>query len=380
MSNDAAGLAEIVFAAYRNERALDVRYRRLNGGGDATSGNLQNYKPMALVAFRRRFGRFTPALLTAAGVLFALGNFAALVRLLRRGAPVRSSLLMFSTIPSNRSIIHAAVAGAAGDVPSDHVIEEIDERTLVRHAAGTGQRRKVMAALWLFYGHVWRAGEERRDLVLHARDALNLILLAALAMGDRERTIWTDDHYQRWSYVLSRVGVRLRVAQHGFIDDGVDFPEPFGAIDLLAVRDALFVPIFKRYFEVRRWLVFEVPARFDSISPNPVLLLASSAPHIDAETAFLTQLRNGRHPIIAVKLHPAHIYDSRRDGLLALADIVCRSDQRPAARVFVSWNSFMEFDYRAVGTATVSIERCRGPENAAKFVAEILAADRETGG
>jgi hypothetical protein len=74
---------------------------------------------------------------------------------------------------------------------------------------------------------------------------------------------------------------------------------------------------------------------------------------------------------VIVKFHPAHVYDSRKQILAAMADRVCTDDEHPACRVFVSHSSFMEFDYRSRDIQTFSIARDGGPLTTA---AAILAA------
>ncbi|KQT31150.1 hypothetical protein ASG29_14285 [Sphingomonas sp. Leaf412] len=363
-------LAAVVFAAYRNERALDIHYRRLNHECNESLGRLPNYKPMALLAFRRRFGGLTYVALIAAAFAIAAWNIIGLIRLVAPRRRLVAPAYMVATVASNRVLIRNAIAqapessGAAGGV-------DLDRTTLIR-GLGLRQRFVVIVAMLRLYRAVMGCSACRLDLGLHTRDAFDILLLACFADEADGTIIWTDDHYQRWAFILSRARCRLRVAQHGFFDDGIAFPEPFGAIDLLGVRSQRFVGMFERYFDVRASFVFGTSTDLDDLGRGPILILASSAPHIADEIALLERLRGRIDLPIAIKLHPAHRYDARREQLLALADIVCTADQRPAARLFVSWNSFMEFDYESAGIPTCSIARCGGAEQAAAQIIERL--------
>lgn len=360
-------LAEVVFAALRNERAIDRRYRDLNPRIASFLRGTPDYKPMWQVGWRRRLGPLLlPALLVLA-ITFAFANLWGLIGLLRPGArPATGSSddLMFATVAPNRALILAA-ARQSPDGPCEPV--ELTYRLIATALSGR-ERCVVATALFTLYGRILRTSGARADLALHARDALGMLALAAFAQQRPERRFWTDDHYQRWAFVLSHAPARLHVVQHGFFDTGIEFPVRFGPIDLLAVRHDRFITQFATYFDVRRWYIFVNDLSFDDLEQDHVLLLASSAPHIDEEIALLRAIRPGLGRPIAVKLHPAHRYDNRRQSLLDLADIVCAPHQRPRADIFVSHSSFMEFDYAAAGAATCSIQHVGGLDAAIRWV------------
>ena len=154
--------------------------------------------------------------------------------------------------------------------------------------------------------------------------------------------------------------------------------EAFGQINSLGLRSETSLDMFNRYFDVKSHFVFANEMNFDDLGYRNILLLASSAPYIDAEIELLTALRGHISLEIAIKLHPAHRYDARADRLAALADVVVPADKRPQAAAFVSWNSFMEFDYEAAGVATWSMERCGGADATAHAIItelKVKAAD-----
>lgn len=76
---------------------------------------------------------------------------------------------------------------------------------------------------------------------------------------------------------------------------------------------------------------------------------------------------------IIVKFHPVHRYDSRRERLAAYANLVYEGSGNPGCKIFVSYGSFMEFDYRRQGIATVSIARSGSVEAAAAEICSLLA-------
>ncbi|USU14149.1 hypothetical protein NF701_17760 (plasmid) [Sphingomonadaceae bacterium OTU29THOMA1] len=350
--------AATLLAAYRNERALDQHYRRLNPDFDAALRGMPDFKPMALLPLKRRFGRFTHPLLLCAATLMLLRNLIGLVRLIGHRAACRHEVLMVPTVPSNRALLQSA-AEQAPDAGFNIRPVELTHHGMVR-ALNRTSRWNVACATVLLYRFLLQEPNGRLSLALHARDTFDMLTLVAFSDQEDGVTIWTEDHYQRWAYVLSHSKCRLRVAQHGFFDETINFPDSFGKIDTLGVRSEPYATMFGRYFHVVEWFLFSTSSSFDDLNHGSLLLLASSSPHIDAEIDLLERLRNRITLPIAVKLHPAHRYDARSERLLALADIRVSATEKPRAEIFVSWNSFMEFDYQVAGTATWSIDRGGG--------------------
>lgn len=370
-------IAELLVQALENERALDVAYRMDMPPEAAPSGWIPNYKPMAQLSLRRRFGVLYRPFIAAAIVGIALGQAACLalafVRSLGRGERADDVVCLLPTIPSNRALILEAMAQAP-DVSAGPAVRMIDlDPPMLARLIGRGGVLRAGAAVLRVYADILTGATGRRlDLLLHMRDAFALALLTAFTLQRPTCPVWTDDHYQRWAFLLSHASRRLHIVQHGFLSDTIPFAHPFGTVALLAVRAERFVALFAAHFRIGRWYIFRRTHPEASGPREAMLLLASSAPHVAEEIEFLQRFRAGSALPVAVKLHPAHTYDERKERLLALADRVCAKDERPVVTVFVSHSSFMELDYAENGALTCSIARSGGGAAAADRLLEIL--------
>lgn len=348
--------AMIVFEALENERCLDLRYKTVF----RPAGRFLNYKVMKQVALQRRLGPLlTPALFAAAALVpvLLLGGWLRSLVLSFAGAtsePVGRSLWLVPTTPTNEVLIRGAVA--ADEVgASIHVLDDCVQQLAAR--LGPVEVMRVGCRLLRLLGWIVTAQGRRTDLLLHARDALGFMLLAAHARRRRSDVFATDDHYQRWSFVLSHRAAELRLVQHGVLDDSIDFPHCYGHVHKAYVRDKASDATLRRYYTSIAEVCLHTPAT--RLTPNPYaatgVFIASSFPTLQEEIAFARALRELRVAPIIVKLHPAHRYDGRKAELLSIADHVCRADESPACRVFVSHSSSMELIYQHYGVPTVSL-------------------------
>jgi hypothetical protein len=370
-------LASRIYNALENERCLDLRYRFLNPDL-INSLKLPNYKVMRQVALHKRLGRWYQLFILAAQVavpIFAVVAWiAALVLSLTGRPPQRASMVhVIATTPNNLALVEAALSGR------EEIAGEYDAqlRSLKRLSAELGPRgvaRCVKAHIVLFGRILALPSGQRKDMVLHARDAFGLIMMSHFAETHPDHFFVTDDHYQRWAYLLSHSSPRCVLVQHGFLDSGIEFENPFGAVKTVFLRDSSFRKCFERYFAVASFSEF---AAVKSLKQNAfagrALFLASSFPSIDLEIQLLRQVLARVDVPVIIKLHPAHTYDDRKNVLTALASHVCSGNEYPDCRVFVSAGSFMEFDYRALGRTTFSISRFSNVESAADAVATYLA-------
>ena len=355
------GIARSVLEALQNERCLDVHYRGRVKDAPFLH-KLPNYKVMKQIALYRRFGWCYAVVAKPLASLvpaFTLAQGVAALVMAARSRRVRSADPAY-VVPASvntRTLVESALQPEReGEQVTYDVLDGV--RSLSAAVGVRGVVRALRDCVTL-YGLIARCPrEERLDLLLHSRDALSLAMLARQAAASPRSRFITEDHYQRWSYLLSHHSKRLVIVQHGFIDGEIGFPNPFGAIDLLCVRDDTFVKPFRAYFAVNRWRTFSIRR---SLSPVPVrgkvVFLASSYPAVDVEIALLQAVGRETGASIVVKLHPSHTYDHRKDKLLGLASHVCTGDEYPRCDVFVSFNSFMEYDYRDAGVPTFSIAR-----------------------
>lgn len=356
--------------ALHNERDLDLRWRAAVPGLDR---GVPNYKVMKQVALRNRFGRLYPLFIALATLAMPLAGLVqwplALVHALRgRGRDRAPQAHFLVLLPADLPLMKHALPDLAADT------DLLESRKL---AAQLGPR----AVLACIAAHVRLIGEIlgspaglRRDLLLHARDALSMLMLVRHARDYPADTYVTVDHYQRWAFLLSHESAHLAIVQHGFLDTQIAFTHRLGRVETLHVRHPDFEAEFARFFDVGRAVTF-TPAFDFVVTPagGDAILLASSFPMVDDEIALLTRLREQTDVPVIIKFHPAHHYDARKSRLASLATHVSEGGH-PACRIFVSHSSFMEYDYRTAAAATFSIRRSGGVESAARDILQALQA------
>lgn len=374
-------LVGLIISALKNERAIDSRHASIFGFSDFGQ-NLPKYKVLKQLALRNRLGFIYPAFITLAPVLTLLLSFlqwglalsGALIP--RRRVDGVGGVRIMATSPQNVSLIKEALA-------SDVDISGAPQRVQSLSCFQMGHRLGIVAVVQCFMAHIQIIFKiigfgriERRDMILHARDSLFLVMLAH-EFSRVSDVVITDCHYQRWSYILSHTANDFRIVQHGFLDDAISFPCTYGRVRKLYLRDESFLKQFESLYQVASSQIFfpnkpliEAPYSKDAI------LVASSFPAINAELELVTDLKARGVENIIVKFHPAHIYDERKAALAAMADHVFEGDDNPACRIFVSYNSFMEFDYRQRGVSTVSILRAGGVAPACEEIVALLGEPR----
>jgi hypothetical protein len=368
-------LWRVVYQALENERSLDLHYRRI-----ATSfppdAKVPNYKVMKQIALRNRLGvLYGPAIWLATILIPLLAPFQWLGGLLRSligfahasGARVHA----IPTAPGNIVLIDAALALA--DNPDARDTDLMQGSRLAVGIGPSGVASCMLSHARLLWQCLSLPAGERRDMFLHARDAFLLLMLAHYARSHASHCFITDDHYQRWSYVLSHTASHFAIAQHGFLDPHIAFHNRFGQLHALYVRDESFTGQFAAYYRISEATVF---APLVLLTDNPfsdkALFLASSFPWIDQEITLVKAVRAKLNVPVIVKFHPSHTYDERKLQLAALASHVCVKTENPACKVFVSHSSFMEYDYRSKGIASFSIRRLNGVEPTVKAIVAAL--------
>ena len=192
-------------------------------------------------------------------------------------------------------------------------------------------------------------------------DLMEICVVLRLIERANERgfPIGSDDHIQRYSFLLSSFAEKSFILQHGYVDSPPELV--FEKIDVLFCYDRSFVKNFRDYIRDIREVFFLTntlefsKCRFST--DKPILLLASSYPYIDQELEFLnTQsvLLSDFH--VVVKLHPFHVYDNRVRGLEMLCETICGKEDNPICDLMVSYNSFLNFHYKASKVLTFSIQ------------------------
>jgi hypothetical protein len=366
-----------IFHAIENERCLDLRYR-------TTRTNLQdddpvpNYKVMKQLSLKNKLGfLYRPFIVLALALMPILAMIqwllAIIVSVAYAGRVSEATLHIVPTIQGNIGLVETALCADSAMKGRRQDRDILAFGRLCNEVGLSGVLLCIASHIRLLF-HILRMDRRRRaDLLLHSRDAFVLLMLVCYAQRHPSHVFATDDHYQRWAFLLSHNCGDFRIVQHGFLDSNIAFAHSFGIVQSLYVCDPIFLPEFATYYKILESKVF---SPVTDLTPNLLsevgLFLASSFPSIDDEIELLTQIKAHRDVPVIVKFHPAHSYDSRKQRLAALASYVCSDDENPICKVFISHNSFMEFAYKARGIPTFSIARSGGPSEAAQAVLALL--------
>ena len=196
--------------------------------------------------------------------------------------------------------------------------------------------------------------------LLNYKDLLKLYLISVYIIDNPDVVVLTEDHYQRFAFIVSNLGCsKFVIVQHGFIDDSIKFPSEFGKIDNLLLRDIQFLKSFEVYYKVNIYniLVRNTISVFSHKNLRASCFLASSSPFIDSEIKFAQFLKNNFNIKLIVKKHPKHIYNRKKlKVLLSFADEEWSDHLRfPNSCLFISHGSFLEFEYKSAGSFTFKL-------------------------
>lgn len=366
--------SDLVYFALCNERQIDVHFST-KVLKEPDTGRLPYFKVMKLRTWHKRLGLlFWPSIVLAACLvpLLAVIQWGRALLSSLDAQPAWQAIQAVETTAANKALIARAVAQLQPDQTTPIQFSTHSPALLAAALGPVGVFRCILAHMKLL-DRIVLTGPTRIDMLLHAREAFGMLMLAEYARLSPDAVFITDDHYQRWSFVLSHRAQRLWIVQHGFLFDDIDFPYGYGRLACLICRDPLFVPKFETYYAVEAVVTLpsEMVLERTDIGDRAVFL-ASSSVSIDSELELITALKQRSKVPIIVKLHPHHSYDERAGRLTALADYVAAADQFPDCRVLVVFNSFLEFQYRALGKKTVSIERAGTPDRALHEVLNAL--------
>ena len=201
----------------------------------------------------------------------------------------------------------------------------------------------------------------QRDIfsrIMHFNNSFEMLLMAKFVSSNPQYAYVTDDHYQRWSFVLSHVASRLKIIQHGYLDSANDiqFNHDFGRTDTIFLWRAEDKDKFSCFLQCNEYL--SVPLDLDLVKSKlgeNCIFLASSSPFLDAEIKFLAALRQVCDLKVLVKLHPLHSYGKNVNELLKQADEIWSGDEFPKCRIFVSYNSALGEAYAASGCSVLKL-------------------------
>lgn len=373
-----AELWRSVLGALENERCLDLQFRT-NSTSLRNDERLPNYKIMRQLALRNRLGwLYRPFIfvgLLMIPVVAAADWVCVLLASLLPAGQRQANFHIVATIPVNIGLIESALS-TEPDFRGQLVDHDLLSRRRLAAEIGLGSVVFCIASHLRLLFHILKLDAGRRvDLIFHSRDAMVLLMLACYARSRPDHGFATEDHYQRWAYLLSHHSRNLSIVQHGALDPNIPFTHPFGVIRTLYLRDPRGGRDFAKYYRVCESKLFSPVRKFKQNAFSEFgIFLASSFPYIDAEIELVRMIKARNNIPVIVKFHPAHHYDQRKQVLVALADYICADDEHPACGLFVSHNSFMENDYVACGIPTFSMERLGGPVASAQAISSHLAA------
>jgi hypothetical protein len=377
-------VSERLLHALQNERCIDLRYRQLNPrlAGDPA---LPNYKVMKQAAWRRRLGwLYGPAIATARLLMplySILQWLIALIFSFNKGRASTTIGHVITATPNNVALIRAALPNDPELARIRFDIGLLETHTLAASLGTIGVFRSMASYCRLLQKILFGRRGERGDLLLHMRDAFPLIMLCHYIDTHPHHWFATDCHYQRWSFLLSHSAPCWALVQHGFLDPEIELANECGSVPILFGRDDFFYDQFRRFYRINRFTKF---APIEGLQPNEfaerALFLASSFPSIEEEILVLRAIKRRVDVPLIVKFHPSHVYDERKSELAALADLICSGADYPDCKVFISNNSFMEYDYRALGKKTFAISNFGDVDSAVEAITSWLTAGSGTRG
>lgn len=372
------GIFALILCALENERCLDLQFRSKNKNLD-TLGYVPNYKVLKQLALKKRFGIFYyPIVLLIFINVFVTAVFDWLsvvlgAIFLSRKSP--SSVYAISTVRQNRILIIKALESDSPFSQSDIDFDFMSVMRLGAEVGFLGAIYSIYSQINLWWAIVGRCPGRRFDLLLHSRDAMSLLLLVQFSKRHVEGKFITDDHYQRWAYLLSHVADDFSIVQHGVLDPDISFTYQYGKVKTVYLRSKDEIVNFKKYYLINKSVFFGMSR---SLTPNPFssncVFIASSFPYVDLEIELAKKIRNDHRVPVVIKFHPAHEYDQRKKNLIELADYICNEDEFPECRVFVSYNSFLENDYIVAGIPTCSIQKLGGVAPTILKIKELVSS------
>jgi hypothetical protein len=354
-------IVSVVLKALENERALDIHLKNKFHKNNE-DGYLPNYKILKLISFRKRLGWFFFPAIIIWSIISLVNSFVMAIFFVV--AAVFKKPLAFDCVTHIISTSSLSIIEVIKSERENFICDEFNCISPSNFQQYSKEKcfECLMAVVILYFKILFYPNFKgmRIEMLLHARDSVSLISLCSLIIQFPNHIFVTDDHYQRWSYILSNLSSNFILIQHGYLDSDINFPNKFGSIGTLYLRSIDFGVRFSKYFDVYRMKIYKIKINFH---PNEfsdrAIFIASSSPFIEHEIDLARKLSLAGIPII-LKLHPYHVYDNKLNILLSLASYVCQSNENPLCEIFVSYNSFLYYDYVQSGIFSISMESVGG--------------------
>ena len=375
--SESLSLSQIILCALQNEIVIDSSISaRLS-----LKGVHFDYKVLKQGALTAKYGVFLKGALIAAAILMPIKIFFDIILLIL--------LLLFKPflgkpsnedsktviVPSTLSNIDLIITGLRKlRYSADPVICDTGNLLFI---VRWGTLSDLSHIVWLSLKVVANIIIFKRciSFLLHSRDVVILCGLAILCKGKwSDCVLVTDDHYQRWAFVMSKTNSQLTLIQHGELDFNIDFESSYGKIETLLAYDRASVSAFQNYYSsVENFEISHNLIELDASNSNKdSLLLASSFPFIDDEIQFLISFNAAYNYPIIIKFHPAHKYDARKKTLAECAAYFCKNSEYPQCRLLVTYNSSIARIYQAHGIPVLFLANYESSKAAVSRAIEIL--------
>lgn len=343
-----------IIEAYENEIDLDKDY--------ITTNNIDlifNFKPIKLIAFKKKLKIFFYPTLIAYFIFFPLFSLLQIILILTYKIIISEKKIDdILLIPTNKYRVKTLKK-----ILSKNTELDISYITLYRmnHIFVYGNLLNFINFLknyLYFLVYIFYSKKNFFDMYLHSYDVISLLYLTEI-MTTKNCLLITDDHYQRWSYIISKVSNKNIYIQHGYIKNYF-FTNQYGTIDKLLYTNKSDLSTFKNCFNIKEYFKVSSSHIFktiERINQKKVIFFASSYPFVRDEIDFLQLLQTHNESFyIIIKLHPNHIYDLKsKQILMNLTDIEWLEDYFPITDFFISYKSFLSEAYNDNNVITYSI-------------------------
>lgn len=322
---------------------------------------LPNFKILKLVNIKNKLGFlffiFKPMYLLYVFFAQIFYTFQSILPLITFKSKVRidnTDKLFLLTTQNNKSLIFDAFHSLYSNDETFN-LNEINFKYLYENLT----RYEILKAIILntyFIFYIVSKYKFNFEIIANTRDSLFLIIFIIFLAKQKDNLIITDDHYQRWSYLISIYSNNSVIVQHGYISDKISFKNNFGDIKNILLRDLSFKNSFLKYFQLSTYSILQRRLNTISFTSQFTIFLASSSIYVDEEIKFINTLKSIiKDFFLIIKPHPVHVYDDRLKSLISFADMVCEKDINPNCNIFISFASFMEFDYKSISIKTYAI-------------------------
>ena len=228
-----ADLMEVVEHSLINELCLDRYIKSQNKTQDYKS--LPNFKVIKLVTIKKKLGLMWKfAFLCLPAIVIGKLIFQWILAFVYSFSTniYKSQVFILSTSTANNQRIKKCLGT---EYDNDDAFLLGDFRYLARSQRSIEICKLVVENLRSLLRLLIGSQKDKISHIMHFNNSFEMLLLAKFVSSNPQYAYVTDDHYQRWSFVLSHVASRLKIIQHGYLDSANDiqFNYDFGRTDTI---------------------------------------------------------------------------------------------------------------------------------------------------